>query len=140
MQQAEDGDKLLLYYKSLKAYIYRPSIHKIVDVGPITVDPAATEVQGARIAIVDGSGRPQKAADYHTRLESIYKGAAISHSTRQAARSDHPTTIVIDLTNDNQKYNLVNNIAATLGGRRSVLPLGETAPPNTDILIIIGNE
>lgn len=140
LQQAKDGDKLLLYYKSLKAYIYRPSIKKVIDIGPLTVDPSAEEVQGARIVLIDGSGEPQKAADYRTRLTAIYKGAAVSQLSSQAARSDHARTLVIDLTDDNQKYNLTNNIAATLGGRRSMLPYGEVAPANTDILVIVGKD
>jgi hypothetical protein len=140
LQQAQDGDKLLLYYKSLKAYIYRPSIKKVVDIGPLTVDPSAEEVQGARIVLVDGSGQPQKTADYHTRLAAIYKDATVSQLNTHDTHHDHATTVVVDLTDDNQKYNLVNNIAATLGGRRGTLPFGETAPANTDILIIVGKE
>lgn len=33
---AEEGDKVLMYLRSQKAILYRPSIHKIIEVGPIT--------------------------------------------------------------------------------------------------------
>ncbi len=33
---AEEGDQVLMYMRSRKAIIYRPSIDKIIEVGPIT--------------------------------------------------------------------------------------------------------
>lgn len=37
LKQTKNGDKLLIYDKSQKVIIYRPSIDKIVDVGPVTI-------------------------------------------------------------------------------------------------------
>lgn len=37
LQQAENGDKLLIYDTEQKVIIYRPSIDKIIDVGPVTL-------------------------------------------------------------------------------------------------------
>ncbi len=37
-KNAELGDKVLMYMVSQKAIIYRPSIDKIIEVGPITAD------------------------------------------------------------------------------------------------------
>jgi hypothetical protein len=140
LEQAQDGDKLLLYYQSLKAYLYRPSAHKLVDIGPITVDPSAKEVAGTRIAVLDGGDQPAKATAQYTRLASIYKDALSVTTPQMAEHNTYAHSIVIDLTDDNKKYNLVNNIAATLGIHRSTLPYGEAAPANTDVLIIVGKE
>lgn len=140
LEKSQAGDKLLLYYGSLKAYLYRPSLNKLVDIGPLTVDPSATEVQGTRITVVDGANMPDKAADYRTRLRSIFKDAAVIAPPQTAARSDHSRTVIVDLTNNQAKYNLVSNIAATLRVSQGVLPLGETAPADADILIVVGKD
>jgi hypothetical protein len=137
MKQAKEGDKLLLYYKSLKAYLYRPSTNKVVDIGPITVDPSAAEVDGTRIVVKGRATDDERASSYRTRLTSLYKNAVVlsAHDDRTQIPTD---TIVVDLTNDNQKYNLVTNIAATLNIKRGTLPLGETAPAGADILVLVG--
>lgn len=45
LKKANNGDKLLIYQNNKRIIIYRPSIDKIVDVGPIEI---ATPVGGAR--------------------------------------------------------------------------------------------
>jgi len=42
---AEDGDKLLIYPESAKAILYRPSIDKIINVGPLVFEN--TDANGA---------------------------------------------------------------------------------------------
>ncbi len=37
LAQAQNGDRLLIYTKAKKVYIYRPSLHKLVDVGPVSI-------------------------------------------------------------------------------------------------------
>ena len=37
LKQAENGDKLLIYQNNQKVIIYRPSIDRIIDVGPVTI-------------------------------------------------------------------------------------------------------
>lgn len=48
LKQAKNGDKILLYQKNALAIIYRPSIDRIVAVGPVTIDtpPKATPSGG----------------------------------------------------------------------------------------------
>ena len=139
MKQAKEGDKLLLYYKSLKAYLYRPSINKIVDIGPITVDPSTAEVAGTRIVVKGRATDDERANNYRARLMSLYKSAVVL-SAQDNGSGAPADTIVVDLTNDNKKYNLVSNIAATLDIKRGTLPLGETAPADADILILVGQK
>ncbi|HRF28940.1 MAG TPA: hypothetical protein PL051_04900 [Candidatus Saccharibacteria bacterium] len=38
LKQAENGDKLLIYEKARLVVVYRPSIDKIVTVGPISIE------------------------------------------------------------------------------------------------------
>lgn len=36
--KVKDGDRVLIYQKNKKAIVYRPSLNKIVDVEPVTID------------------------------------------------------------------------------------------------------
>lgn len=37
LKQADDGDKVLIYEKAQRVIIYRPSIDRIVEVGPVNI-------------------------------------------------------------------------------------------------------
>ncbi len=39
LRQSQPGDKVLLYNDSKKVIIFRPTAHKIVDIGPLTITP-----------------------------------------------------------------------------------------------------
>ncbi|HUC89742.1 MAG TPA: hypothetical protein VMR45_02985 [Patescibacteria group bacterium] len=40
LQQANNGDKILIYQKAQRVIIYRPDTDKIIDVGPVSVAPS----------------------------------------------------------------------------------------------------
>jgi hypothetical protein len=39
LKESQDGDKILVYQNAKKVVIYRPSIDRIVDIGPVSVVP-----------------------------------------------------------------------------------------------------
>lgn len=43
--KVEDGDKVLIYQKSQKAIIYRPSLDRVIDAGPAIVDDVKKTAQ-----------------------------------------------------------------------------------------------
>jgi hypothetical protein len=126
----------LLYAAAKKAYIYRPSINRVVDIQPITVDSSASQVQGARILVLNGAGNKDQASKLAQMIERNYPSAQ-HNPIRAAQRQDYPTTIIIDLT-DGTKYDLVANMMQVLGAQRGVLPQGEPKPENLDIIVLTG--
>lgn len=54
-ERAQNGDKVLIFTKSKKAYLYRPSINKIIDVGPVNIGGQAPPAQPMNVA---ASGTP----------------------------------------------------------------------------------
>ncbi len=45
LQQANNGDKILIYQKAKRVIIYRPDTDRIIDVGPVSVAPAQADSQ-----------------------------------------------------------------------------------------------
>lgn len=133
---AVNGDKILVYVKAKKVYIYRPSLNRIVTIGPLQIDPSISEVKDTRIMILTGNAKPVKSEQISNLLKNNYQSAKINPIS-EALRQNYPTTVVIDLT-DGEKYDLVSNMIEVLGAQRGVLPAGETKPDKIDILIITG--
>lgn len=44
-KNSENGDKVLMYTKALKAYLYRPSTKKIIEIAPISLGQGQTQQQ-----------------------------------------------------------------------------------------------
>ncbi len=135
-ENSQTGDKVLVYYKARKVYIYRPTIKKLVATGPLAIQASASQVAGTRVKIRNGTTSDEAVHDITNTLQNNYKTMSVLQSDA-SLRHDYPQTIVIDLT-DGEKYDLVSNIAQSIGAVRGILPTGEVRPDDTDILIITG--
>jgi hypothetical protein len=133
--RAENGDKVLVYAKSQKVIVYRPSAHKIVDVGPIVLDKKGSPYLTAKVAIMDGSGKDNATQKVVNSLLGAFPNATIV--SKDAAPRSFPETIVIDLAKNKGALN--EELADTLGIKAGQLPLGVSAA-NADFLIIIGQD
>lgn len=127
---AENGDKILIYTKSKKAIIYRTKDNKLVNVGPIVIDPKSLP----QIALVDSGGdvnaTVKKLADKFT------DAIAISSSTSAKSKSSVKQTTVLDLTG--KAGELAAQIAKEIGGTVSnTYPAGEAVPEGSNIVIFV---
>lgn len=133
---AQNGDKVLVYTKAQKVIVYRPSAHKIVDVGPLVLDKNGSPYVTAKVAILNGSGTDDALSKMTQSVITAFPNSTIV--AKQPASRTFPNSIAIDLTKSNQP--LDEQIADTLGIKTGQLPLGIDSPANADILIIVGQD
>jgi hypothetical protein len=133
---ASNGDEVLIYTQNRLAIIYRPSIDKIAAVGTVTADSALAESQGVTMTVLDGANDPAKTQKIITQISTAYPSIKVTDGG-QTNRQDFPTTIVIDNTK-NKDY-LIDELDGLIGGKRGVVPLGETQSV-TDVMIIVGKD
>lgn len=138
LAEAKNGDKILLYYAAGKAILYRPSVEKVIAIGPIVLDASAGQVKDTKVLVRNGSGDKKKLDSALNLLKERYSEADIA-KPEEASRSDFPKTIVIDLTEKEEKTEFVGAMIELLGAQRGILPQGESKP-NADVLVIIGKD
>src|SRR5258708_15392988 len=145
-RSAENGDKVFIYTQSSKAILYRPSIHKIVEIASI---------QG-----IDGTSQQptQEATPLPTPMAvtlAIYNGTTTTGLTKKAEKqitaaipdmtitdkstakkSDYVKTLIFAVQKTHEA--VLTQLALLLGADVfTTLPPGEILP-NTDVLIILG--
>lgn len=131
--KAASGDKVLLYSRNHLAVLYRPSIHKIITVGPINGEVAYNKFSVAMRNGTTDSSLFDKAT--RATLASFPNASIIEKSA--AKRTNYPHTVVIPTTDG--KKDLAAQVAAGIGAQVGVMPIGEDTPA-TDVLIIIGSD
>lgn len=150
-KNAANGDKVLIYQKSLKAYLYRPSENKIIEVGPVRLDQSGA-VAGANtstqtnskqtpnekvtMALYNGSQINGITASVEAQMKEKYPNVTVV-SKSPAVRTDYQRTMVIDMKGSHSQ--LAKEIASYLKASVSSLPRNE-ATPSADMLIIVGNQ
>lgn len=142
---ARNGDKVLVYLKARKAYLYRPSDNKVVDIAPVnlpspspklepsgTVLPAIDEKKS--VVIYNGANDNSILNNMSSDLAQL---ESIDIQGSRTAERQYESTIIVDLSGDNST--LASEIAAITGGRVGSLPTGEVRPEGADILVILGS-
>ncbi len=136
LAKAKNGDRVLLYAKNQRAIVYRPSLNKIVDIGPIITGKNGSPDVIARVTILNGSGVADNTPKAVASLLSKFPNATLI--SKEDAPRLFPKTIIVDVTKKNQP--LAEQIADTLGFNAGQVPLGIVVPNGTEILIIIGQQ
>jgi hypothetical protein len=134
-KNAENGDKLLIYAKAMKAILYRPSDNKIIEAEPIVLNsPPAVEQKTLQVAYYNGTETAGAAAEAEAKIQAKFVGLTET-AVKGNAVKNYKNTLVVDLTGKNSTSTKV--IADFLGGTTGQLPDGE-AKPSADVLIILG--
>jgi hypothetical protein len=133
---SQTGDQVLIYQKAKLSILYRPSINKIVNVGPLIVGTQSSPYITSRIAILNGAGADDRLAAMAQAVTTAFPNAPIT--SKAAASRTYPTTIVIDLTALHEP--LTEQMADILGVQPGKAPIGEPMPSGADVLIIIGQD
>ena len=126
LEEAENGDKVLLFYKAKTSVLYRPSEHRIVKAGSFTPPPT-------KVFIRDGGSDDARLDEVQEKLKKIENIELVSQD--QSVQANYSGIQIINVTG---RYDdMVKTITESLSASTAGLPTGESAP-DADILIIVG--
>ncbi len=162
-QLAQNGDKFVIYGSTRMAILYRPSIHKIVNVAPFNANEAnATSSQSASQTAVapapsSASVPPTNAVEKKLKVVVLNstkepglakKGASLLDATiadiasTANAKGEYATTTISKI-GSNASDSIIAKMAASYSKVKvnvASLPKDEVAPEGVDIVIILGSD
>ena len=142
LARSQNGDKVIVYSKALKAILYRPSTNKVIDVVPVnTGSPSAQPAPSVRIALYNGTGADGADQTFETDLKAKANNVDIV-SKQNAKKTTYAETLVIDIAGN--KSELAEELAKLMKGKVAALPEGEATPSSdkgpVDLLVIVGKD
>lgn len=143
--KAENGDKILIYSKAKKAYIYNQTKNMIVDIVPVNISDTAmatkviltgvSETSPLRLALVNGSKTQGLALELEKRiLAQAIPGVSVTLKAT-AKTTDYTKTMVVDQTG---KWNVAASELAKLLGATVATQSAETWSSSADLMVIVG--
>ena len=138
--KAENGDKILIYAKAQKAYIYRVDKNLLIDVVPVNIGNQQLTITGVdeknplEIALVNGSKNTGMTGELEKRIEEK-KIPGVKVVSKATAKSDaYEKTLVFDIDGKHAKQ--AAEVALLVGG--GVATQSSETFPKADIMIVIG--
>lgn len=135
--RAENGDRVLIYEAAQKAYLYRPSQSKLIEVAPLSVTQpspsAAPSVQEIPVSLYNGT----TVSGLTNRFEKDLTGynQQLKIATKKNAATTYEESLIIDLSGQNET--LVKDLATKFQLKvESSVP--DESLPSSGILIILG--
>lgn len=139
--KAQNGDKVLIYAKAMKALLFRPSTNKIIDFSSISTNANAASTQTVtplKVAVYNGTDRNGLSQTFEKDIKNKVTNVDVT-VTDNAKKSDYAKTIVIDVAGS--KADVTTQLATLIGGTVGKLPEGEVLPGETvDFLVILGKD
>lgn len=137
----QNGDKMIIYTKSLKAILFRPSTGQVINFTTLNIgtSSAQTQQQPIRIAVYNGTNKVGLSQTFEKDIKA--KVTNIEVDVKENAKKDnYEKTLVVDLSGN--KADPAKQLAQLINGQVSKLPDGEVAPTSTvgplDFLVILG--
>lgn len=138
--KAENGDKIVIYAKAQKAYIYRPSSNLLIDVVPVNIGNQQMSITGVdeknplKLALVNGSKNTGITNVLEKRIQDK-NIPGVSVVSKATAESDtYEKTLVIDISGKMAKQ--AAEMALLVGGE--VATQSTETSSEADMMIIIG--
>lgn len=134
---AENGDKVLIYVNARKAFLFRPSSQKLIEVASVNLATGATQEQAfaPKIVLRNGTDITGLTKRLEARVKEAVPGAIIV-AKDNAKRTDIAESLIVDLTGSRNAD--AERLAQLLGMRVGTLPEGESAPKDAEFLILLG--
>lgn len=128
---AQNGDKIIIFSKAHKVMVYRESVDLLVNVGPLNTGAETSNATSVGIISVNGNNQQvQKTLD-----QKLAGKVSVAYSGDAKNKNAVQQTTVVDVSGKNP--DLTKEIAGVLGGVvGNSLPAGETAPSNASIVIV----
>ncbi len=130
--KAENGDKILIFSESKKAFIYREKDNIIINSGPIAVtsDSANANTNTKKVTLVGNNSTTKQGL-------SKISGITVVESTT-APKKEYSKVLVFDV--DGNDTELAKQIATELGGEVvSSVPSDESNPTGVDLAVYTTN-
>lgn len=144
-ENAQIGDKVLIYQKARRAILYRPGTHKVIEIGPVNLgdqgNVAGGEVAGEetenviKVAIYNGTSTADLEYVVGENMEKGITDLKFDVDFKNSTIEKYAQTLVIDISGE--KSGEIERIASVVGGSVADFPEIEKKP-DADILIIAG--
>lgn len=144
---AKTGDKMIIYSTAKKVILYRPSEKKVIEYSSLSLAPATEQQQtetatdekphNYRIAILNSTKTAGLAKKYEAELKLKYPSVTITSLGNSQTENVQKTFIAPTLENNKTS---AETIAKEMDIEISTLPETETPTPETDFVIILGED
>lgn len=139
-KDAKNGDKVLIYTKARKAYLYDPINSKLINIGPLNIGSQAGTATDTsmkpNIAIRNGTDIAGLATKAESEIQSVSSGANVT--SKEQAKKKYDKTIIVVLNNDLKSVG--DALARFYNAAIVDLPADEVRPQGADILVILGKD